>query len=171
MANSGDGSITWIDEDNPDKTETFDVGGEPVGVAYGDGGLWVTDADAGTLTLFDPDSHERKLGPIGVGQGPRSVALGFDSVWVANAGDGHVLQIDPAKGEVLWNQVVAPGLVGIGAGPTGMWTASGTDGTAIRIDMESGAPLPTAPVRSGPSRAASELATTPCGSRAGRTTT
>lgn len=150
VANSGDGTITWIDENDPDKTDTFEVGGEPVGVAYGDGGLWVTDADAGTLTLFDPDSHEPKLGPLGVGQDPRSVARGFGSIWVANAGDGHVLRIDPGSGEVLWNQVVAPALVGIGSGPTGMWTASATDGTAIRIDMETGEPLPTEPVEAGP---------------------
>ena len=150
VANSGDGSITWIDENDPDNTDTFDVGGEPIGIAYGDGGLWVADAGEGTLTLFDPDSHEPKVGPIGVGQGPRAVARGFGSIWVANAGDGHVLRIDPQSGEVLWNQVVAPALVGIGAGPTGMWTASADDGTAIRIDMETGEPLPTEPVAAGP---------------------
>jgi hypothetical protein len=61
-----------------------------------------------------------------------------------------VLQIDPGNGDVLWNQIVGPALLGIGAGPTGMWTTSVEDSTAIRIDMASGKPLPVEPIEVGP---------------------
>ncbi len=67
-------------------------------------------------------------------------AAGFDSVWVADSGDGRVLRIDPRTGKTLWDENVAPGLIGIGAGPEAMWVTSAPEAKAFRIDMSSGSP-------------------------------
>ena len=70
------------------------VGARPVAVAAGAGGIWVANADDGTVSRIDPKSR-KVVSIIGIGTDVSDVAVGFGSVWVANGNDGTVARIDP----------------------------------------------------------------------------
>ena len=72
---------------------TVEVGADPIGIAAGEGSLWVvnaeTDAARGSVSRIDPVSGE-VLATIRVGAVSLEVAVGEGRVWVSNAGDDTV---------------------------------------------------------------------------------
>ena len=71
------------------------VGRDPVAIAVGLAGVWVANAEDGTVTRLDPAAGER-VDTIGAGGGDlNDIAVGFGSVWVANGNDGTITKIDP----------------------------------------------------------------------------
>lgn len=71
------------------------VGRDPVAIAVGLAGVWVANAEDGTVTRLDPATGER-VDTIGAGGGDlNDIAVGFGSVWVANGNDGTITKIDP----------------------------------------------------------------------------
>jgi peptide/nickel transport system substrate-binding protein len=77
------------------------VGRTPNGVAWGDGALWVTSAEDGTVSRFNGRSGARTA-LIGLGRqsGPAGIAVSGNAVWVANERAGTVARIDPARNAV-----------------------------------------------------------------------
>jgi streptogramin lyase/tRNA A-37 threonylcarbamoyl transferase component Bud32 len=105
-------------------------------LAYGLRGLWVTNAEAGTVRRLDPDQLET-AGPIRVGGGPAGITVAGGFVWVASSRSGRVSMIDPFLGEVSPIEVGGhPG--GIDAGTSAVWVADTEAGTVSQIDIESG---------------------------------
>jgi DNA-binding SARP family transcriptional activator/streptogramin lyase len=77
------------------KVESFvTVGRGPVAVAVGVGGVWVANAEDGTIDRLDPATG-KLVANVGTGADVNDIATGFDSVWVADGNDGSVTQIDP----------------------------------------------------------------------------
>ena len=60
----------------------IEVGDAPQGIAAGEGGIWVTNAGDGTVSLIDADSAEVVGRPTNVGPVPSGIAAGSRSVWV-----------------------------------------------------------------------------------------
>ncbi|MEA2480694.1 MAG: hypothetical protein QOJ07_2616, partial [Thermoleophilaceae bacterium] len=109
--------------------------GGPRGVAVGEGGVWVSNNDAGTVSEIDPGSNTVTGKPVTVGQGPDAIAAGEGYVWVVAGNDGRLFRIDPGSHEVTG----APIEVGYGAGEvaTGggyVWVADSSDDAVLRID-------------------------------------
>ena len=87
-------SVARID-DAGKKVESFvTVGRGPVSVAVGVGGVWVANAEDGTVDRLDPTTG-KLVANIGTGADVNGIATGFGSVWVADGNDGSVTQIDP----------------------------------------------------------------------------
>ena len=71
------------------------VGRDPVAIAIGLGGVWVANAEDGTVTRLDPTTG-KFVDTIGAGGGDlNDITVGFDAVWVANGNDGTITKIDP----------------------------------------------------------------------------
>ena len=88
-------SVARIDESG-EKIESYvGVGRRPVAVAVGAGGVWVANADDGTVDRLAPATG-KLVATIGVGADVNDIAVGFGSVWVADGNDGTVTRIDPA---------------------------------------------------------------------------
>ena len=87
-----------------DVEATIEVGADPIGIASGEGSLWVVNADInakrGSVSRIDPGSGD-VLATIGVGAVPLEVAAGEGSVWVSNSADDTVSRIDPSSNEVV----------------------------------------------------------------------
>ena len=82
VANAGDGSVTVLDQGATTVQSSLHVGGRPVGVTRTiDGRLWVADADAGAVVMFNATSGQR-LQTIAVGPGLTALAA---------TPDGHYL--------------------------------------------------------------------------------
>lgn len=70
------------------------VGRGPTAIAVGAGGVWVANAEEGSVTRLAPATG-KFVATIGTGAEVSDVAVGFGSVWVADGNDGTVTQIDP----------------------------------------------------------------------------
>ena len=75
------------------------VGSSPWGVAVGQGSVWVTNYNDGTVSRIDPVTHA--VVPIQVESTPTGIAVGADAVWVTNSYSGTVSRIDPADDSVV----------------------------------------------------------------------
>lgn len=111
-----------------------DVGIFPELVAFGLGGIWITDGGAQQLVFVDPADGE-VLGRRDVGGWPSDLALSDTSIWVAIPDTDTVLEIDPEGGEIL-NEMPfaeAPSAIAVGSYAVGTW-----DGPLYYDDMAAG---------------------------------
>ena len=88
---ASDGMLTLATQGAP--TIETHIGGALGGVAVGDGSVWATDQDAGTVIRVDPGSL-KVVDRIRVGNGPSAIAFGAGAIWVVNRTDGTVSRID-----------------------------------------------------------------------------
>ncbi len=136
------GIITRVDPATNRITGRFHVGEGDLGVAAGEGSLWVTEAtqfSPSTLLQIDPHSLQIEA-RIQVGRDALSVATGFGSVWVSNSQDGTVMRVDPVTNDILATVSIPDGTSGLVVAPDGIWT-SDRDGKGLlsRIDPASNA--------------------------------
>ena len=87
-------SVAVIDPKEDTVVGDVRVGARPVAVVAGAGGIWVANADDGTVSRIDPKTHA-VVSTIGLGTDVSDLAVGFGSVWVANGNDGTLARIDP----------------------------------------------------------------------------
>jgi streptogramin lyase len=111
---------------------------QPLRLAVGQGGLWVSSAETGAVRRIDL-STLRTDAPIPVGRGPAGVTVAHGLVWVANSRSNAVTKVDPSIHAVVGDPIEVgeqPG--GIDAGNTTVWVASAAEDAVTRIDLESG---------------------------------
>jgi streptogramin lyase len=122
---------------------------EPLRLAVGAGGLWVSNASGGAVRRIDLGSLAQ-VGPIPVGRGPAGVTVAHGLVWVANSRSGTVTRVDPSIFAVAGAPIAVGGRPGgIDGGTSVVWVASAGDGAVTRIDAESGDRVG-APIEVGP---------------------
>ena len=129
------GLLTKLDAASGKVVEQVDPEAGPAGVAAGNGGIWLTDSFANTLTRIDRVGRRRV---VPVGPGPGGVAVGAGAVWVADALGDDLTRVDPSSLRVTARIPVgkAPTDVAVGAGS--VWVANSLDGTVTRIDPAGG---------------------------------
>jgi YVTN family beta-propeller protein len=71
------------------------LGTSPSSLAGGDGSVWVTNGDAGTVVRVDPRTHT-VVETLPVGSSPSGIAAGAGAVWVADNLGQSVARVDPA---------------------------------------------------------------------------
>ena len=130
-------SVAKIDESGT-KVESFvRVGRGPVAIAVGARGVWVANAEDGTIDRLDPATG-KLVANIGTGADVNDIAIGFGYVWVADGNDGTVTQIDPRLDQTaatipLGSQGLAPNPVFyIAVSSRYVWATRGSE--LLRID-------------------------------------
>ena len=98
-------SLVRLDPRTSEPVAAIPVGPNPVGVAVGEGSVWVIDSDDQTLSRIDPE-HERLVDTVSlalVQEPPSLVAAGEGAVWTLFPFSG--LRYDPAAGSISapWN--------------------------------------------------------------------
>ena len=81
---TADGSLWRVDPETASVTATIPVGRRPLGVAAGDGSVWVANAGDGTLSRIDPDTNS-VVAKVALGHPPTAVSTAGGLVWVAIA--------------------------------------------------------------------------------------
>ena len=111
--------------------------GRTLGLAAGDGHLWVTATDAGEILRIDPATGA--IARAHVGGSPVGIAVADGRVWFADPSDGDVVRVDPRSLRLIGDPIP------VGAKPTRLGVAGDslfvTDedaGTVMRIDTRSG---------------------------------
>ena len=111
---------------------------EPLRLAVGQGGLWVSSASTGNVRRIDLSSF-RVDSAIPVGRGPAGLTVARGLVWVANSRSDTVTKADPSIHAVLGDPIEVGGRPGgIDAGNTTVWVASAAEDAVTRIDLASG---------------------------------
>jgi DNA-binding beta-propeller fold protein YncE len=120
----------------PHAMNSIDVGGAPVAVGTGEGGVWVVDNAGSRVVELNPASGRVLEGAISVGAGSQAIAVGEGYVWVAS-GDGTVTRVDPKTGGTrrATTRIADPG--GIAAGEGSVWITNRASGTVTTIDPKS----------------------------------
>jgi YVTN family beta-propeller protein len=125
-------------EPAPAVADTIPVGSEPLALAVGRGGVWVTNSGDATVTRINAATGDAGR-PIRVGERPAGVALGGGSVWVADSGSGTVSRLDPETGSSRGEIRVGERPSAIRFGFHHVWVANVNDGTVSRINAATGA--------------------------------
>ncbi|HYX76952.1 MAG TPA: BTAD domain-containing putative transcriptional regulator, partial [Gaiellaceae bacterium] len=128
-------------------------GGQPGGIAYGAGAVWVTDTASDQLLRIDPG--RRTVDRIPVGHGPTGVAVGDGQVWVVNQLDRTVSEINPLALRQVGTVQVGNGASAISFGHGSVWVANTTDYTLSRIDPGRAKVVATIPLAGVPGGVAS----------------
>jgi YVTN family beta-propeller protein len=127
----------------------FNAGGSPTELAVGEGAIWVTNNDEGTVTRVDPTTND-VIATIDVGPNPSDITVGAGAVWVANEGDGTVSRIDPASDQMVAAIDAGEGLSGVSASKNAIWITNKDNGTVTRVDPTTNEPIATIDVGSNP---------------------
>ena len=135
----GPNSVAVVDPKTGRVVADVPIGGRPVAIAIGAGGVWVANADDQTIVRIDPKTKKVVKTIGGLGSDVSEVAVGSGAVWVAGGNDGTLTRIDPALnapgapidlgagGELVKQPVF---LVATGAGD--VWVTRGND--VLRVD-------------------------------------
>ena len=172
-----DGTASRIDARTGEVLRTVSIRGSPVGLASGEGAVWVASvADGiGLVTKIDVDTgalvSTLRLGPQAI---PRAVAAGEGGIWIAagaNEGTGGVLlRLSPRTGAVGTKIPLPTKPVDLAVAERGVWvigelppspTARRDRGAIYLIDVASGrvAARATAAFVAGRGRASVEVGT------------
>ena len=128
-------------------------GGEPGGIAYGAGAVWVTNTASDQLLRIDPS--RRTVDRIPVGHHPTGVAIGGGQVWVVNQLDRNVSEINPRALRQVGTVQVGNGASAIAFGHGSVWVANATDYSLSRIDPDRAKVVATIPLAGVPGGVAS----------------
>jgi DNA-binding SARP family transcriptional activator len=123
------------------------VGKRPVAITFGEGDVWVANADDRTVSRIDPATR-REVRVMRVGTDLRDITTGFGFVWTADGGDGTVTRIDPKGGNLTTVRLPArePGwpVTFIAAGAGSIWATRAN--TLVEIDPSKGDVVATMPI-------------------------
>lgn len=141
-------SIGVLDGTHNDLRAVITGGGEPGGIAYGAGAVWIADTAEDLVLRIDPD--RRTVDRIPVGHRPTAVAVGDGQVWVVNQLDRTVSEVNPRARKQVGTTQVGNGASAIAYGHGSVWVANATDYSLSRIDPASGKVVATIPLAGVP---------------------
>ena len=133
----GANALGLIDADGEAIAAEIPVDTAPTSVARGEGAIWVTNANDGTVSRIDPVTRSVRQ-TVRVGSGPSGIAVGAGAVWVANHGDGTVSRIDPETNTVVDTIAVGNNPTAVAFGEGSVWVTNSADRTLSRIDPANG---------------------------------
>jgi DNA-binding beta-propeller fold protein YncE len=100
------GAVRCIEPKNGRVIATMPVSSNARYLAASEGGVWVLDTFAATVTFIDGSTNQPHS-PVGVGTSPNGIAVGLGAVWVADA-DGSLYRLDAVTNEVSATSVGTP---------------------------------------------------------------
>ena len=114
--------------------DEIEVGAAPSAVAIGLGGVWVLNADGGTMVKVDPDTKKIVGRPVSIGEAPQFIALGEGSVWTTAGLGSRVVRVDPRTLRIQKTIVAGFWPTGIAVGEGAVWVADARGDNVTRID-------------------------------------
>jgi YVTN family beta-propeller protein len=135
-------ALGLIDADAEAIDAEIPVDAAPTSIARGEGAIWVTNANDGTVSRIDPVTRSVRQ-TVTVGSSPSGIAVGAGAVWVANHFDGTVSRIEPETNTVVDTIPVGNGATAVAFGEGSVWVTNSSDRTVSRIDPASGRVLRT----------------------------
>jgi serine/threonine protein kinase/streptogramin lyase len=126
------------------------TGNGPRALTSGEGGVWVANQGAATLTRIQPRTAQVRNAAVQAVTNPFGVAVDDTRVW-AIGGDGSLAEIDARSGKRL-RRLKLKGVEqsdGIAAGFGALWVTNATQGTVTRVALGSGRPVAQQPVEVG----------------------
>ncbi len=145
-------SVAVIDPKTNRLVGQVPVGSRPIAVAFGDGAVWVANAEDETVSRIDPKTR-RVVKTIGMTV--TDLAVDDGSVWVVSGSDGTLTRIEARSGAVQetldlrGSQLVPNATLAVAAGGGDIWVTS-TGGQVLRIDPATDATVARITVRPGP---------------------
>ena len=136
VADSGSGTVSWVNASNPAQSTSIPVGQGPGAIAYGEGAAWVVNTLDGTLQRITP--HLKVSGPIPIGGSPTAVAVGGGWVWVTDTNSSSVLQVNPETLQQVDRISVGDDPVAVAFAAGKVWVVNGADGSVTSLDPASG---------------------------------
>ncbi len=115
------------------------VGPSPVGVAAGEGGVFVVDEKERSLRRFDASPLRRRGAPIELDGTPVDVASGGGAVWVALRRPSALVRLDPATGRQTARIALGGEPVALDVGGGAAWVATRSRDALIRVNRRTGA--------------------------------
>ena len=142
------GLLTHLNATTGAVAKRWDPNATPIGIAVGEGAVWLTDGEADNVVRVDPTTGF--VTPIAVGEGPTGITVGDGAVWVVDSLDDRLVRIDPDTQSVTQTIAVgrSPTAVAFGAGS--VWVANSGDGTVTRINPANDLPEATISVGGSP---------------------
>ncbi len=128
-------SVGILDVVTGEITGEIGLSGRPGSVAVGEGAVWVTHPDQGTVDRIDPD-EARVVDTIPVGSDPAGIAVGEGAVWVVVSGVPEVARISPATDTVVATVPVGNGPVDVAVGEGAVWVTNRFDDSVARVDVD-----------------------------------
>jgi YVTN family beta-propeller protein len=150
LVDSAAGSVSRVDRDSHQVTQTIPVGTNPIAASELDGFLWVVNEGDGTVTRINERTNTT-VDTQAVGKQPVAIAAGFGSLWIANRADNTVIRIDPAGRSASITIGVGDAPTGISAGTGAVWVTNEVDNTVSAIDPNHNTASPPTFVGAGPS--------------------
>ena len=111
------------------------VGGQPVDVAFGEGGVWVTNRDEKSVSLIADGDPAAVTVTVDLDHAPEGVTVGGGSVWVAKPGPSRVWQISP-DGDVLDEIRVGGTPADLAIDAQALWVANSGSNSVSRLAPE-----------------------------------
>jgi len=142
-------SVGIVDVATGEITGEIGLSGRPGSVAVGEGAVWVTHPDQGTVDRIDPD-EARVVDTIQVGAAPAGIAVGEGAVWVVVSGVPGVARISPATNTVVATIPVGNGPVDVAVGEGAVWVTNRFDDSVARVDVDANEVTATIPVGDDP---------------------
>jgi YVTN family beta-propeller protein len=115
--------LIQIDANTRRVTEFIPLPGNPAGVVFAAGSVWVIDQDENLVLRIDP-ARRMIDARIVVGKTPSAIAADEKAIWVANPLSNSVSRIDPGTNEVTATISIAYGPKSIAAGEGAVWVSS-----------------------------------------------
>jgi len=109
------------------------VAQDPIGVAIGDGALWVAGRGGQTITRVNAASG-KVIARVPTPESPRYVTVGAGAVWAASNDSPTVWRINPATNKVVTTVSLTDTPNGIVATATGVWVLGATNHRVVRIN-------------------------------------
>jgi YVTN family beta-propeller protein len=111
---------------------SFQVGGQPSGVAFDGANIWVTNAGANFVTKLR-GSDGANLGNFSVGNQPAGVAFDGANIWVANQGSNTVSKLRASDGAILATFGVGNQPAGVAFDGANIWVANQGSNTVSKL--------------------------------------
>jgi YVTN family beta-propeller protein len=148
---AGPRHVLRIDPTTNEPSAIIDVGHVPVGLALGEGALWVVTTAERALRI---ELHTNAATvEVAVGD-PVGLTAGEHAVWASDL-RGQIWRINPDTATVSQTTPVGRGLVGLCATDGLLFAANNADGTVVQIDARDGRVVGIVPVGHAPTDVAS----------------
>jgi class 3 adenylate cyclase/streptogramin lyase len=135
----GPDSVSAIDTSTHEFFSTTPVGNDPIGVAVGEGSVWVVNDGDSTITRVVGSDPPTASAPQAIGGRPTGVAAGEGSAWITTgfgtaAGDPSLVEYTLASDRTHTVQELPSGAGAIAVGDGFLWVADRVDGTVIPVN-------------------------------------
>jgi YVTN family beta-propeller protein len=148
-------SVGVIDPETGNIVRSIELPYAPGSLVEGEGAIWVTAPDDGSLLRIDDQTETVNIDSIRVGTAPAGIAVGLGAVWVVDSGGPSLIRVSPDTNEEVATIPVGNGPVGVAVAADAVWVTNRLDGTVSRIDPETNEET-TIPVGLGPTGIAAD---------------